>query len=259
MCGTVEREHAVVISRTADAKIVRAADDSVVGCWHGRRVTRPQEESTMKDKLFGSIGIGSTALTLGGALLAMAAGKTHELMVDTPAATMARDLAKPASTATWIGAYAELIGCVIFLCFAVWACTKLGSGIWSTIGIAAATAYTALTVASLALMDAVSYRAGKGIDLGVARSLVTLNEALYVTTWFLAALFLVSASVLAVGAGRRVLGWTAGGIAAFTLVAAPAFNGVGQASNMLFLAWIVGASIALMRREPRHAVVPVTA
>lgn len=213
----------------------------------------------MNDRLFAGSGITSMVMTMAGAITAMVGGKTHELDVGTSTAKLAHDLAQPATTASWIGAYVELIGCVLFLVFAVWACAKLGGGIWGTIGVAAATAYTAVTVASLGLMDAISYRAGKGVDLGLAKSLVTLNEALYVTTWFLFALFLAAAAVLAVGAGRRIVGWSAAAIAAFTLVAAPAFNGLGQAAAMLFFVWVVGASIALMRREPRRAPVPVTA
>lgn len=213
----------------------------------------------MNDRLFAASGVTSMVMTMAGAITAMVGGKTHELMVSTSTAKLSADLAQPATTASWVGAYVELTGCVLFLIFAVWACAKLGGGVWGTIGVAAATSYTAVTVASLALMDAISYRAGKGIDLGLARSLVTLNEALYVTTWFLFALFLAAAAVLAVGAGRRIVGWSAAAIAAFTLVAAPAFNGLGQAAAMLFFVWVVGASLALMRREPQRAPVPVTA
>jgi hypothetical protein len=69
-----------------------------------------------------------------------------------------------------------------------------------------------------------------------------------------------AAAVLALTGGRRVLGWTAAAIATFTVVAAPlAFNGIGQASEMLFFAWTIGASIGLLRGEPRRAAIPVTA
>lgn len=213
----------------------------------------------MNDRLFASSGITSIVLTMVGAITAMVGGKTHELMVSTSTAKLSADLAQPATTASWIGAYVELIGCVLFLVFAVWACAKLGGGIWGTVGVAAATAYTAVTVASLALMDAISYRAGKGVDLGLAKVLVTLNEALYVTTWFLFALFLAAAAVLAVSAGRSLIGWSAAAIAAFTLVATPAFNGLGQAAGMLFFAWVIGTSIALLRRRPQPLRQPVPA
>ncbi len=212
------------------------------------------------DRFFAGAGIASVVLTLVGALVAMIGGKTHELTVETSTAKLARDLAVPASTATWVGAYVELIGTVLFLCFAVWACLRLGRDVWSMIGIAAATAYTAVTVAALALMDAISYRAGHGIGTPLARMIVTVNEAMYVTTWFLFALFLVAAAILALAAGRRLLSMSAAAIAAFTLAAAPlSFNGIGQASEMLFFAWTVGASITLLRRQPQRAAVPVTA
>jgi hypothetical protein len=217
-------------------------------------------DERMNDRFFSACGIASVALTLAGALVAMAAGKTHDLTVGTSTSKLAAALAQPAGTATWAGGYAELVGTLAFLCFAVWACLRLGPDVWSIVGIAAATAYTAVTIASLGLMDAISYRAGHGIGTGIARTLVTVNEALYVTTWFLFALFLAAAAVLALGAGRRLLGVSAAAIAAFTLLVAPfGFDGIGQSSEMLFFAWTIGSSIALLRREPRTVAVPVPA
>jgi hypothetical protein len=212
------------------------------------------------DRFFAAAGVASVVLTLVGALVAMIGGKTHELTVGTSTTKLAQDLATPVSTATWAGAYVELIGTVLFLCFAAWACLQLGRSIWSVVGIAAATAYTAVTVSALALMDAISYRAGHGIATALARTIVTINEAMYVTTWFLFALFLVAAAVLALAAGRRLLGTSAAAIAAFTLIAAPlSFNGIGQASEMLFFAWTIAASITLIRHKPQQSAVPVIA
>jgi hypothetical protein len=256
----------IVISRPADPKINRAADDTRKRLPYRRsHQQRAHKERTtmderMHDRLFAGAGIASVVLTLVGAITAMVGGKTHELTVGTSTTKLAHDLAHPATTATWVGAYVELIGTVIFLCFAVWLCQRLGRGVWSMIGIAAASAYTAITVASLALMDAVSYRAGHGIGTALARTLVAVNESMYVTTWFLFALFLAAAAMLALPAGRRLLGWSAAGIAAFTAIVAPlSFNGIGQASEMLFFAWTVAASMALLRREPRRAAIPATA
>src|SRR5919199_923256 len=120
------------------------------------RDSRPKEEPTMHeqrtDRFFAGAGVASVVLTLVGALIAMIGGKTHELTVGTSTTKLARDLAQPATTATWVGAYVELLGTVLFLCFAAWACLRLGRSVWSVIGVAAATAYTPVTVASLALM-----------------------------------------------------------------------------------------------------------
>src|SRR5690348_6681846 len=94
-----------------------------------------------QDRFFAGAGIVSVVLTLVGAVVAMVGGKTHELTVGTSTTKLAHDLAKSATTATWVGAYVELVGTVLLLCCAVWACTRLGRNVWSVIGIAAATAY----------------------------------------------------------------------------------------------------------------------
>jgi hypothetical protein len=138
-------------------------------------------------------------------------------------------------------------------------CGRLGDGLWSTVGVAAASGYTAVTVASLGLMDAISYRAGHGLGLGLAKTLVTLNESLYVTTWFLMALFLAAAAVLAVAAHRRVVGWSAAAVAAASALAPLAFDGIGQSAGMLFFVWVIVACVALVRGERQRVPVPATA
>ena len=135
----------------------------------------------------------------------------------------------------------------------MWACAKLGGGILGSIGHAAATAYATLSIASLCLMDAIEYRAGHGIGLQLGRTLITVNEALYIGTWFLAVFFLLAAGPLALASGRRLLGWSAIAVAAITLVTtATSFDNLGQMANLLWLAWIVAASIALGRGGRQH-------
>lgn len=126
-----------------------------------------------------------------------------------------------------------------------------------TLGCAAGTSYATLGVASVGIGDAIAYRAGHGLDVQLGRALVTVNEAIYVGTWFLTAFFLLAAGALAVTSGRRALGWSAIGIALVTLTTtAVSLENLGQLSVLLWLAWIVGASIALGRgeRAPARAV-----
>jgi len=86
------------------------------------------------------------------------------------------------------------------------------------------------------------------------------SSDLFITTWFLNAFYLAAVAPLALAAGRRGVGWSAVGIAAFTLAGTAASpQNAGQFSTMLWLVWIVGASIALVRREPRPALIPATA
>jgi hypothetical protein len=208
----------------------------------------------MQDRLFSACGVASVALALAGSGIATVAGKTHNLTVSSTTAQITHALAKPAGTGVWIGAYAELLGVGAFLAFAVWASAKLGGGLLGAIARAAGTGYATLTLASLGLMAAIAYRAGHGMDVQLGRTLVTINEALYVCTWFLSAFFLLAAGSLALTAHRRALGASAIGVAVVTLVgAAVSFNDLGQLSVLLWFAWTIYASLALTRGEHTRA------
>ena len=209
------------------------------------------------DRLFAGCGIAFIVLTLVGAGIATVGGKTHNLTISSTSAQIAHAIAKPAGTAVWIGAYLEFLSVGAFLAFAVWACSKLGGGLLGAIARAAATGYATAIVASLAIMAALAHRAGHGIGVQLATTLVTLNEALYVGTWFLSVFFLLAAGALALSGTRRALGWSAIGVATITLIGtAVSLENLGQLSSLLWFAWIVYASIALARgkRAPAGAV-----
>jgi hypothetical protein len=204
----------------------------------------------MHDRLFAACGIASVVLQLAGSGLATVGGRTHNLTAASTAAQIAHALAKPAGTAVWVGAYVELLSFGAFLAFAVWACAKLGGGLLGAIARAAGTSYATLGVASLGVMNAIAYRAGHGLSVQLGSALVTVNEALYIGTWFLSTFFLLAAGALALTSSRRALGWSAIGIALVTLVAtAVSFDNLGQLSVLLWFAWIVWASITLVRGE----------
>lgn len=206
-----------------------------------------------QDRFFAGAGIASVVLMLAGFGVG-SIGHSRMLTISSTPAQVAHALAKPAGSATWVGAYLEILSFGCFLAFAIWACTKLGGGVLGKIAVAAATAYTTLSVASLGLMDAIAYRSGKGIGVQLGSTLVTVNQALYVCTWFLAAFFLLAAGPLAVSAGRRALGRSAIGIAAIQLVAtAVSVDNLGQMTFFLWLVWIVYASFSLARGPRAHA------
>jgi hypothetical protein len=211
------------------------------------------------DRLFALCGILFVALELGGALLAMATGKTHSLTVSSTTSDIANAIAHPAGAGTWTGAYMELLSIGFFLAFAVWAVEKLGAGVLGSVAKLAAAANVGAALVALGIGDAISYEAGKGLSIATARMLVTVNEAVYVCTWFLVATFLAAVGILALRTGRRIVGWSALGIVAYTLVLTPlSFDNFGQFSQMLWLIWVVGASIALAR-SPRQAAAPALA
>ena len=206
------------------------------------------------DRLFAGCGIAFVVLTLVGVVIATVGGKTHNLTISSTPTQIAHAVAKPAGTAVWIGAYLELLSVGAFLAFAVWACAKLGGGLLGAIGRAAATGYATVTIASLGVMAAIAYRAGHGIGVQLATALVTLNEAVYVTTWFMSVFFLLAAGALALTQTRRALGWSAIGVATLTLIGtAVSLENLGQMSGMLWFAWIVYASIAIARGKPAPA------
>ena len=206
------------------------------------------------DRLFAGCGIAFVVLTLVGVVIATVGGKTHNLTISSTPTQIAHAVAKPAGAAVWIGAYLELLCVGAFLAFAVWACAKLGGGLLGAIGRAAATGYATVTIASLGVMAAIAYRAGHGMGVQLATALVTLNEAVYVTTWFMSVFFLLAAGALALTQTRRALGWSAIGVATLTLIGtAVSLENLGQMSGMLWFAWIVYASIAIARGKPAPA------
>ena len=233
----------------ADEKISGPADDaSALAPYRptGQQSKEHKMTARTQDRLFAACGIAFVALELGGVAIG---GKTHHLTVSSSATQVAHALAEPATTLSWVGGYLELLSFGFFLAFAVWASSKLGGGLLGQIARAAATSYATISVASLAVIDAISYRAGHGINPQLGNALVSVNGALYVGSWFLISFFLIAAGATALGSARRRLGWSAIGIALFTLLAtAISVTGVGQFGILLCFGWIVSASVSLGRR-----------
>ena len=201
------------------------------------------------DRLFALCGILFVVLQLGGTFLAMAVGKTHDLTVGSSSAGIARAIAHPVGAGVWAGAYMEMLSICFFLAFAAWAAQRLGGGPLGSVVKLAATAAAGGGIVSLAIINVMSYRAGHGMSLDVAKTLVTTSEAVYVATWFFNATLLTAAGLLAIYARRRVVAWSALGIVVYTLVLTPlSVDNAGQFSQILFLFWVAGTSIALARR-----------
>jgi hypothetical protein len=209
-----------------------------------------------QDSLFAATGVAFVVLELAGFGLG---GPTHQLTVTSSAGKIAQTLGKPATTVSWVGAYLDLLSFGAFLAFAMWACATLGSGLLAQVGRAAASGYATLSMVSLAVMDTIAYRAGHGLSVSLARTLVTANEAIFVATWFLMAFFMWALGALSLGSAHRVLGGTAIAVALYTLLAtAVSVNTLGQLSILPFFAWIIGAGITLGygKRAPASALTP---
>jgi hypothetical protein len=214
----------------------------------------------LQDRWFALSGIAFVVLELGGAFIAMGTGKTHSLTVSSTTSDIAKAIAHPVGTGTWVGAYMEVLSVVFFLAFAVWIAEKLGGGLLGSTARLIAAANAGAGIVSLGIGDAISYGAGRGLTVPVAHGLVIANEAAYVASWFIVAGFLAAVGSLALRAGHRIVGWSALGIVAYTLVLTPlSVDNLGQFSQLLWPLWIVGTSIALLRGERRGAVTPAVA
>jgi hypothetical protein len=208
----------------------------------------------LHDRWFALCGIAFVVLELGGTFLSMASGKTHDLTIGSSTAAIAHAIATPVGNGVWAGAYMELLSVGFFLAFAVWLADRLGGGMLGSIVRLAAATGAGGGLGALALMNVISYRAGHGMGMDAAKTLVTASEAIYVGTWFLTATLLAAAGILAVRAGRRWIGWSALAIVAYTLVLIPvSFDGAGQFSQLLYLLWVVVTSIALARERRQPA------
>jgi hypothetical protein len=200
-----------------------------------------------QNRLFAAFGIGSVVIELVGVVVGAIGNRNFVTITSSPADVRAA-FAKPVTTAAWAGAYIELLSFGLFLGFAIWACGRLGGGLLGAVAAAFATAYATLSIASLGVGDTLSYRSGHGMSLQLATTLTTLNEALFVCTWFLIVFFLLAAGPMALARGRTVLGWSAIAVAAIILVTtAVSLDTLGQFSNLLWLVWIIGASVSLAR------------
>lgn len=214
----------------------------------------------MKDRWFALCGIASVVIELVGTFIQMGSKDTHSLTWSSSTAAIVKAFSHHATTVVWVGAYLEILSMGLFLVFAIWLSIRLGGGLYGSIARGMAVANTAVSMVSLAILDTSAYLAGHALPVSTARLLVTVNGATFVTTWFLTAFFLLAVAPLALAQGRRVIGWSAVAIAAVTFVGVAADpNNLGQMSTMLALLWVVGTSIALIRREPRHAAVPAVA
>lgn len=209
------------------------------------------------DRLFAGLGIASVVLALGGLFTGIAAGAPFVTLASS-STKVASELAKPAGTGVWIGAYIQVLSLGAFLAFAAWVTARLGGGLLGTIARSAATSYATVTIVALCAWGAVDFRAGHGMGTQLATALVDLPEALLIGTWFLFAFFLLAIGALALTAARAALGWSAIAFGLFTLVgAAMPTRDLGQWSGWLWYLWIVWASISLVRAE--RAGTPVVA
>ncbi|MGH2749736.1 MAG: hypothetical protein ACRDK3_02495 [Actinomycetota bacterium] len=180
-------------------------------------------------------------------------------------ATVTEATSEAVPSAVWIGGYVEVLAYLLFVVFAVWLGVAL-SGYepaprWASASVAAAgLLVVATSFIGYASEAAAYYRAGDGIELGVARALLDSGNFAYTLAWGGLAIFLAGAG--AVGARTqafpRWLVVLALALAA-TFLAALALpeTAVGEIADLVFWVWVISVTIALIRRGPAPVAAPV--
>lgn len=191
-------------------------------------------------------GVVFVVLELAGFIIGSAGGRANVTLGD-PTSKVVKAFADPVGSGVWVGAYMELLSAAAFVVFAAWLFRRR-PGTLSTAGLIGAGVYAVVSVVGLVLGDVLEYRAGQGMGAQQIITLFDFQSALYVVTWGIAGGILAAAPVT--GWLRR----TALGLAALLFIgmAMPKAD-PGQFASLLFLIWVLTASIVLRRRPAESA------
>ncbi|HSI97017.1 MAG TPA: hypothetical protein VK926_01535 [Gaiellaceae bacterium] len=167
----------------------------------------------------------------------------------------------------WTGGYVGLLAQLGFLVFAagLWSIlrgTEGGTGWVSTVGLTAAAATVAVTIAADLVAGAAVFRAGPDVDPATASLFLDAKKLAEMLTVPLIGLFLASAAVVALrtAALPRWAGWSAALIAGASVVALPLGYEPSQIPLFLAALWILALSVRLLARPgatPLTAAEPV--
>jgi hypothetical protein len=200
-------------------------------------------------------GVFFVVLEIAGVIVGSAGGRSMAALGD-PTSKIVKSFSDPIGTGVWVGAYLELVSLVPFALFAIWM-FRGRRGPLATAGVVVAAVYVATTIAALVAGDVVAYGQSHGLGDQALLTLFYLQSGLFFATWGIAALFLLVAPV----AGW--LRYSAVAIAALLLVAlAFPTGGASQFPNLMFLIWVLAASIKMARRTataPAPAAVGIAA
>jgi hypothetical protein len=185
-------------------------------------------------------GVLFVALELAGVIVGAAGGRSMAALGD-PMSKIVKSFHDPVGAGVWIGAYLEVAAMAAFGLFAIWVFRER-RGLLATAGVVTATLYVTATFAALVTGDALAYGSAHGLGDQSLLALFYLQSGLFFGTWGVAALFLLL--VPAEGWLRRSAVVIAG-----LLLLALAFptTGMSQFPNMLFMFWVLAASIKMSR------------
>jgi hypothetical protein len=172
-------------------------------------------------------------------------------------------------TKTGTGILVELIGFAFFPFFlgSLWACLRSAEGDGGWLSAAAfGGGLVALAVKLASVAPVLAVRAGEGMDPGIAKALIAMNDVSFSITFLPLAVMLAAAAIVAIrtGALPRWLGWGAAAVALGLLGALSAVVVSPSPPEWVFLAmllfalWTVATSIALIRRTGEPHLIETT-
>jgi hypothetical protein len=172
-----------------------------------------------------------------------------------------RDFLARSDIRVWAGGYIGLLSEIAFFVFAsgLWGILREAEGPpgWvATMGLAAATALVAATVAGELVPGAAVFRSGTRVDPATASLLLDAKKLAETLTTPLIGLFLASAAVVSLrtAALPRWAGWGAAVIAAAAFISPPLGYETAEIPHFLSGLWIAAVSISLLVRPvPRPA------
>jgi hypothetical protein len=181
-----------------------------------------------------------------------------------PAAVGAFIAGHPTTTEVWIGAYLDVLALLAFIVFVAYLHGVLrradrDGGFLPTVVLGAGLVASAVKLASFAPGFALLYRAQDGISPQLATALFDMNNAAFALDWALSALMLAATAgvVLRTDVLPRWVAWSALAIAPLLLASVPLLTlGDGPPVFLFALLWIIGTSVALIRRADAPVTTP---
>jgi hypothetical protein len=144
-----------------------------------------------------------------------------------------------------LGVYVEALGTVLFLPFAAWLFGRLkqdGRDSWPAVAMLAAGAgWAIVTLPINESWAGLVERAGKGLDIGTAQTIVSINQAWFEMTGILFGLTLIAAgaAIIRGGAMSRWAGWSAVVIGVGVVASVPLGAASTPAQILAFLWFLV--------------------
>ena len=155
----------------------------------------------------------------------------------------------------WMSVLIEGAGLLCLLIFTAYLYSRLrraenGRGWLAAAALGGGFVAVSLKMGSLAPMLALFYRGQSGFDTQLATALIDMNSFAFIQTWAAEAIFLGAAAAAGIryGALPGWLAWSGAVVAVLLLAAVPLAFGPAGTAMLLFLAWMIVASVTLVVR-----------